>query len=292
MELAVNLDDRLAARAGRLKRRVTGLFANGHGAVNGHAGPAAYDGPDTPERRALVAQVAETEWYHTLDLGHGVLTPGFFDHRPHLHHYHLPASLEGMRALDVATYNGFWAFEFERRGAAEVIGLDIERFADIDLAPARRAEMTDEQLQRRTGRGFEIASTALGSRVRREICNVYDLSPAAFGLFDVVFCGDLLLHLTNPVRALQRICSVTRGWAYIAEMYDPYLDRPGQYKLLNYHGGRTDYVWWTFGFGTLQQMIADAGFDEVEVLERRFDLFPRGYTSGPPHVVFRARRTR
>src|SRR5918998_3481447 len=66
------------------------------------------------------AEVERYPWYHTLELGEGVVTKGMFDHRPHLHHYPIPADLSGKRCLDVATIDGFWAFEMERRGAASV----------------------------------------------------------------------------------------------------------------------------------------------------------------------------
>ena len=55
-------------------------------------------------------------WYHTLDLGSGVVTEGMFDLRPVVDRYGLPARMDGMRALDVGTWDGFWAFEMERRG--------------------------------------------------------------------------------------------------------------------------------------------------------------------------------
>ena len=51
---------------------------------------------------------------------------GWFDLRPFVADYHLPERMDGMRVLDVGTWDGFWAFEFERRGA-EVVGLDILR---------------------------------------------------------------------------------------------------------------------------------------------------------------------
>ena len=147
--------------------------------------------------------------------------------------------------------------------------------------------MTDEELTRATGTGFGIAHRALGSRVRREIVDVYDLSPERFGTFDLVMCSDLLLHLTNPIRALQRVRSVTRKSAYIADLYDPYLDRCGPKGLLHYRGGVDDYVWWTFSLSALEAMIVDAGFSKVTMLDR-FELVPRTMTSAPPHVVFRA----
>jgi tRNA (mo5U34)-methyltransferase len=194
-----------------------------------------------------------------------------------------------MRVLDVATYNGFWAFELEKRGADEVVAIDIACAADIDLAPRRRAEMSEQELRQPTGAGFEVAAQALGSKVDRRICNVYDLGPERVGMFDFVFCGDLLLHITNPIRALQNIRSVTKptGCAMICEMVDPVMRSSGPYMPLNYRGGMHDFTWWTFGQATLEQMIGDAGFDKVETLDR-FILQPRGYEMGVPHVTWRA----
>ncbi|HBY62312.1 MAG TPA: hypothetical protein DEH78_21020 [Solibacterales bacterium] len=281
VEVSLSLHGRTLEALRRMKASLRG--SNGAAAA-----PAAPEPPRSPEGAKLFERIQGVPWYHTLDLGHGVVTPGFFDHRPALPYYHLPADLTGLRVLDVATYNGFWAFEFERRGASEVVALDIEKAADIDLAPARRAQMTPEELAVRTGLGFEIAREVFGSKVRREICNVYDLSPERFGTFDLVFCGDLMVHLSNPIRALQRIRSVTKGFAVLTEMYDEQLERGPDYRLMNYMGGMNDYVWWMFSFGAYRQMIRDAGFGDVRLMERAFPLLPRGYTTGPPHALFHA----
>jgi hypothetical protein len=49
-----------------------------------------------------------------------------------LHHYPIPEDLSGKRCLDVATMDGFWAFEMERRGAASVTALDLEDPDELD----------------------------------------------------------------------------------------------------------------------------------------------------------------
>jgi tRNA (mo5U34)-methyltransferase len=76
-------------------------------------------------------------WYHTLELAPDHTTSGMFDLRSQIHHYGLPERLEGKRALDVGTWDGFWAFEMERRGA-EVVALDIDDERDLDYPPRRR----------------------------------------------------------------------------------------------------------------------------------------------------------
>ena len=65
------------------------------------------------------------QWYHTIELAPGVVTPGWFDTRPVSAKIPMPPSLAGKRCLDVGTFDGFWAFEMERRGAAETVGIDV-----------------------------------------------------------------------------------------------------------------------------------------------------------------------
>jgi tRNA (mo5U34)-methyltransferase len=230
--------------------------------------------------------VEAINWYHTLDLGDGVVTPGFYDHRPILNHYALPERLDGLRVLDIAAFDGFWSFEFERRGAAEVVALDIEQARELDLAPNIRAGMTEAELNRRFGAGFALAHARKCSKIRHVHCNVYDVSPERLGLFDLVHCGDLLLHLRDPALALARIRSVTRGEALISEAIFPDLDRHDA-PLMVYDGGVSENIWWRFGSQALTGMIRDAGFGTVE--ERaRFRYGPRGAPASMWHSVIRA----
>jgi tRNA (mo5U34)-methyltransferase len=70
-------------------------------------------------------------WYHTIELAPGVTTPGWFDLRPIVDRFPWP-TVGGKRCLDIGTYDGFLAFELERRGAAEVVATDIAAHADWD----------------------------------------------------------------------------------------------------------------------------------------------------------------
>ncbi len=239
----------------------------------------------SPEAQALQDRVDRIEWYHTIDLGNGVVTPGWFDLRPHLSQYPLPARLDGLRVLDVATFDGFWAFEFARRGAAEVVALDIDSFAEVDMAPRLRRLKDPEYFTRQTGEGFRLCQQALGTNVRREVLNVYDLSPERLGKFDLVFVSDLLLHLMNPMKALNNIASVTRGYAVIADVYNPNL--PERERLMSYQGGVTHNIWWSISYGALEQMVHDAGFTRVELKNK----FLTGYRGMKPilwHAAFQA----
>src|SRR4029079_19449183 len=76
----------------------------------------------TPE--ALRAEVATRTWFHTIDLGDGVVTPGHKDTRDEVRHFRIPDDLTGTRVLDVGAFDGFYAFEAERRGASRVVACD------------------------------------------------------------------------------------------------------------------------------------------------------------------------
>jgi tRNA (mo5U34)-methyltransferase len=161
-------------------------------------------------------------WYHSIELGPGCVTRGWFDLRPIVEKMPWP-DVRGKRCLDIGTWDGFLAFELERRGASEVVATDIASNRDWDFLPRDRAagiakldEMSTEK-----GRGFLLAVEALGSRVHRETINVYDLSPERIGgTFDVVVCGSLLLHLRDPFRALAAIRSVCADQFLSAEQID------------------------------------------------------------------------
>ncbi len=287
-EMVVRLDDQRAEMitGRRLYRRFVGPAlrrlerpVNGHQvATNGYRTapsgeiPVYYPRPehlpqDTPEQREISARVAaHTGWYHTIELGHGVRTPGQFDHDPVLRYYPLPDSLAGKRCLDVATLDGYWAFEMERRGAAEVLALDIESWLDWDMSPQQRDYFRQQGGETAMGRGFAIAAELLGSRVQRRICNVYDLTPERFGTFDFVFCGDLLIHLANPMRAIQNIYAVTRdgGTAVFVDPFTPALEGAGYEALARLMGAMHEIRWWEFSRSFYEKAIRLGGFDRVE----------------------------
>jgi tRNA (mo5U34)-methyltransferase len=192
-----------------------------------------------------------------------------------------------MRVLDVAAFDGFWSFEFERRGAAEVVALDIATPREVDLPFRERNRMSEADLDHPIGAGFRLAHAALGSKVTHVHCNVYDLSPERLGLFDLVHCGDLLLHLRDPARALWNIRQVTRGHAFLSDCIYPDLDRHDGLPIMQYEGAHIDNIWWRFGANALRSMIDDAGFARVDEIAR-FRYGPRGEPATMWHAVFRA----
>lgn len=220
---------------------------------------------ETAAQRALDSNPGP--WYHTIDLAPGISTPGHVDLRE-LASRLLPDDLRGMRALDIGTFDGFWAFEMERRGA-EVVAIDVGRLESAEWPPANRARLEARagELDLRLGRGFAAAAEALGSRVVRVICPVYELTPEAIGGdVDFAFSGSILVHLRDPVRALERIHSALRpgGELRLMEPVSLLLSavRP-RTPVARFMAASTDFNWWQPNLATLKSWPRTAGFDDV-----------------------------
>ncbi len=82
------------------------------------------DLPDVVDPDHLRELVASRPWWHRIDLGHGIVTPGLDDSARKLEWLQLPDSFEGKSVLDVGAYDGFFSFEAERRGARRVVASD------------------------------------------------------------------------------------------------------------------------------------------------------------------------
>ncbi|HEX2087042.1 MAG TPA: methyltransferase domain-containing protein [Solirubrobacteraceae bacterium] len=211
--------------------------------------------------------MSERRWYHTIDLGERGVTPGLIDLRavaPRV----LPPDLAGRRALDVGTFDGFWAFELERRGA-EVVATDVERAHDAEWPPHRRDELraAAERMGVDLDGGFRVAAEALGSRVRRVVCDVRRLDAEAIGgSVDVAFCGALLLHLRDPVGALERIRSVLAPGGTLV-LLEPVAVRETllspRRPVARFEPLATPFNWWVANLAALRAWLRVAGFAAV-----------------------------
>lgn len=229
--------------------------------------------------RAAIAQVPM--WYHCIEVAPGVVTPGMFDLRPIVDKLPWP-DVRGKRVLDVGTSDGFLAFELERRGAAEVVAVDIPGHDEWDFELGNR-DQGPEYLKHVAGPttsiGFRVAHELRGSSVRLQHISVYDLSPEAVGEFDVVVCGTLLLHLRDPFRALEAIGSVCRGEFLCTNQIELGLTIRHPLEPLARLDGMSRVVqWWLPNVAGHRQMLRAAGFS----IERTSGLYAVRF--GPSHA--------
>jgi len=145
----------------------------------------------------LQAEIAKIPfWYHRIDLGDGIVTPGRADTKwgQTGDFIGMPSSLSGKTVLDIGAWDGFYSFEAERRGAKRVLATD--QFAWT--TPEAKA-------------GFTLARRALKSTVEDMNVDVMDLSAERVGVFDVVMFLGVLYHMRHPMLAMEKVASVTGG---------------------------------------------------------------------------------
>ena len=201
---------------------------------------------------ALRAEVADIAWWHTIDLGNGVVTPGRDETPVRLPLLHLPSSLAGRTVLDIGAWDGFYSFAAEGLGAERVVAAD--EFAWQHLGTGRR--------------GFDCAHRALGSKVEPVEIDVMDLAPEKLGgTFDIVLFLGVLYHLRDPLAALARVRSVT-GDLLVLETHVDMLGtrRPAAafYPDRELYGDDTN--WWGPNVPALTGMLRATGFTDVSVV--------------------------
>lgn len=199
----------------------------------------------------LRAEVATRTWFHTIDLGNGVLTPGQKDTPSEIAHFRIPVDLTGRTVLDIGAYDGFYSFEAERRGASRVVAADDWSW-NWPGSDARR--------------NFDLAHTVLGSAVEPIVVSVEELTPERVGgTFDIVLFLGVLYHAPDPLGYLRRVRSVTGGMAIIETVTD-LMDIPvpaaAYYPDARFNQDGSNH----FGPNALavEGMLLDAGFSRVE----------------------------
>lgn len=123
-------------------------------------------------------------WHHRIELAPGVFTPAVQWTNELLAAIGLPEDLSGLRVLDLGARDGFFSFECEKRGAAEVIAVD---YSPVELT------------------GFGVASKILNSKVKWITANVYRTNELNLGKFDLILFLGVIYHLRNPYLAIDRI---------------------------------------------------------------------------------------
>jgi tRNA (mo5U34)-methyltransferase len=202
-------------------------------------------------------------WFHTfaLNAAHGLYTPGVArDHRYRVPF--LPASFAGQRVLDVGTFDGFYAFLAEHRGAARVVAIDNEQY--IAWVKARWG------IELEGGEGFRAIGELLGSRVEYLRGDALAMADTGDG-FDVVLCFGILHRVENPLGLLRVLGALLApGGRLLVETYGVAGDgraADGRIEVLQpnevYRGD--DYVYWGFGAGGLSALARHAGFSSVTI---------------------------
>jgi len=199
----------------------------------------------------LLARARTYYWFHSIDLGNGVVTPGSKSLdllRAESEAIFGPLDLRGKSVLDIGAWNGNFSFEAKRRLAARVLATDHHCW-------------TQEVKGRDT---FHLAKSALNLEVEELDIDVPELTPDRVRQFDVVLFLGVFYRLVDPIRALQNLVTLTKEVAVIESHLDlDKLDRPAMvlYPAAELNNDPTN--WWGPNRQCMEALLKLVGFKRI-----------------------------
>ena len=212
-------------------------------------------------------------WFHTFALhGAGVYTPGIArNHRYRLQA--IPEDVRGARVLDVGTFDGFYAFLAERRGAARVVAVDNEQY--VSWIASRFG------IQLEPGVGFRAIARLLDSRVEYRRLDALELEDLG-ETFEVIFCFGILHRVEAPLTLLRVLhACLAPGGRIILETYGVPGDQDAPCVLVHEYGdvyARDDAAYWGFSRASLERLGRLAGL-------RGFEMLDAPVIAGHPRII-------
>ena len=204
-------------------------------------------------------------WFHTfsLDRSRGIYTRGVArDHR-----YRIPALPEDfsdMSVLDVGTFDGFYAFLAETRGARRVVAVDNEQYREW-ISSRWGVEL-------KGGEGFAAIRELLDSGVEYRRLDAFDLDELG-ETFDLILCFGILHRVENPLGLLKVLRRRLAGAGQVLlETHAPAdraLDSSAAVHIPEAGEvyARDDFVYWSFTPAALDAMARHAGFEGFELID-------------------------
>ena len=168
-----------------------------------------------------------------------------------------PAPLNGKRVLDIGAWDGFFSFQAERRGAAEVLATDHFCWSGQGWGDKR---------------GFDHAHARFGSQVRSLDLDVADHRANDLGQFDTVLLLGVLYHVTDPYRTLEAAAAMSRDHLVIetvtALRHEPV---PAMRLFTELELDRDPTNFWAPNILALREMCVRFGYSRFQVLPDTLD---------------------
>jgi len=200
--------------------------------------------------------VASYIWWHSIDLGNGIVTNGVNTLETMELRYQQTFSkidLVGRTVLDVGTWNGGFAVEAWRRGASSVTGLDHFTWNN----PYFRGRDT-----------FNLTSSMTGASLKAIDRDLDDpkLDLSDIGKFDVVLFLGVFYHLKNPLSALREVSGTVKDVLALETHLERFSeDRPAMvfFPGAELAGDATN--WWGPNTACIVELLKLMGFARIEI---------------------------
>ena len=199
----------------------------------------------------LQDEINALRWFHQIDFGNGVLTPGgigaskiarmsrkIFD-RP----------ITGKSFLDIGCWDGAYSIEATRRGAGRVMATD--HYVWNDGTGDRRS--------------FELARQHLAPGIEVRELPVEALTAEAIGTFDIVLFSGVFYHLRHPFLILEQVARLAKELLIVeSRLVGRFTRKP----YMRFYPGRElendPTNWWAPNRPCMEAMLHDVGFPRVK----------------------------
>jgi tRNA (mo5U34)-methyltransferase len=202
------------------------------------------------ERVALEPTIRKLRWFHQIDFGDGLLTPGAIKQskiRRMSRMLFNGLDLRGRTLLDIGCWDGAYSLEATRRGA-KVTATD--HFVWHSSWGDRRC--------------IDLVKQHLAPSMQIVDADLPALSADRLGRFDVVLFLGVLYHLRDPLTALERVADLTTDTLIVeTRMTMRHMRKP----VMQFHPGKTlgndPTNWWTPNRRCVEVMLRELGFQQV-----------------------------
>ena len=205
---------------------------------------------------SLEERIASQFWWHSIDLGNGIVTPGHKDRRRMAIEFANTfgkLDLSGCSVLDIGAWTGGFSVEAARRGASRVVALDHYSWN----APQFRGREAFDLVNEITGLGIEAVDVDLDAP---------QLSLEHLGPFDVVLFLGVFYHLHDPIAGLREAAALAREALVVETLIErPLNPRPSMVFYPGAERGGDPTNWWGPNTACILELLRQAGFRRVEV---------------------------
>lgn len=206
-----------------------------------------------------------TYWYHKIDLGDGIITPGF-DYDPlwnNIRRVRKMIDYKDKTVLDIASFDGLWAFEAEQLGAQIVVATDCL------YRTFRNFLFCKEVLKSDCIPYYNVSPYNLFERLDVFFQENYDDEKPYERMFDIVQHLGLLYHLRDPFLSLSQARSCIKSDGTLLIETNIVMDSDESFMLYNgipftYRVSDNYSFWWVPTVNCLKEMLMATLFDPVE----------------------------
>ncbi len=196
----------------------------------------------------LATQIGNLKWFHSIEFGQGIVSPGRVKANDLLKisDIYFSTPLSGKSVLDIGAWDGFHSVQALKRGAASVTALDRWQHwgnrACIDLV-----------------KKYVVPELSIIQ------CDAYDLSPEKVAPHDIVLFAGVLYHMRHPFLGLEKVASVTGELLIVETVIDAGdVTRPAMIMYPGRERNNDASNWWGPNHLCVEAMLRDLGFPHIQ----------------------------